>query len=167
MSRVAIMLRFAIWSIVLVTTSSYSLTLFGHRAAAPVARRARSNLMPLDDWIVEDCILAANNEDEVQDCMNIMDEIDDVRAGRIALADSPLTHAPHTLEDITGDWDRAYTRDQAAYPMPWNRQFKFWPAVGRVDNVHGDRHLVCSCAPLESYRESIGVGTIDAGTDHG
>ena len=97
----------------------------------------------------------------------IMDEIDDVRAGRIALADSPLTHAPHTLEDITGDWDRAYTRDQAAYPMPWNRQFKFWPAVGRVDNVHGDRHLVCSCAPLESYRESIGVGTIDAGTDHG
>ena len=78
------------------TTSSYSLTSFGHRAAAPVAQRARSNLMPLDDWIVEDCILAANNEDEVQDCMNIMDEIDDVPSHVVTTLAECLKQAAHS-----------------------------------------------------------------------
>ena len=95
MSRVAIMLRFAIWSIVMVATTSYSLTLFGHRAAAPVARRARSNLMPLNDSIVEECILAANNEDEVQDCMSIMDELDDVPLHVVTSLAECLKQAAH------------------------------------------------------------------------
>jgi glycine dehydrogenase len=99
--------------------------------------------------------------------IGIIGEIDQVRTGKIALEESPLTYAPHTLEDITGEWDRVYTRDEAAYPAPWIRGNKFWPAVGRVDNVHGDRHLVCSCAPLESYRESISVGTMATGTSNG
>jgi glycine dehydrogenase len=92
--------------------------------------------------------------------ISIMEEISEVQSGRIALEDSPLTYAPHTLEDVTGDWDRAYSRERAAYPAPWVRQNKFWPAVGRVDNVHGDRHLVCSCEPLESYRETVSVATM-------
>ena len=130
---------------------------------------------PTMSWPVHSSLMVEPTESEDKgeldrfcDAMlGIMGEIEEVRSGTIALEDSPLTYAPHTLEDVTGEWDRAYTRDQAAYPAPWIRQNKFWPAVGRVDNVHGDRHLVCSCAPLESYRESISVGTLSTGAHEG
>jgi glycine dehydrogenase len=57
-----------------------------------------------------------------------------------------LKNAPHTAEAVISDrWDRPYPREQAAYPAPWTRRQKFWPAVARVDNVYGDRNLVCSC----------------------
>jgi glycine dehydrogenase len=79
-------------------------------------------------------------------------EMRDIEEGRIAADDSPLKHAPHTAAAVTaGDWPRAYSREQAAFPAPWVRQHKFWPPVARVDNVYGDRHLVCTCLPLESY----------------
>jgi glycine dehydrogenase len=65
-----------------------------------------------------------------------------------------LKNAPHTATVIAGDWNRAYSREQAAFPTAWQREHKFWPAVGRVDNVHGDRHLVCSCLPLEAYGQA-------------
>ena len=82
----------------------------------------------------------------------IAEEINDVRQGRIALEDSPLVYAPHTAEDISGPWQRPYTREQGAFPAPWLRIRKVWPGVGRVDNAHGDRNLVCTCAPLEAYQ---------------
>ena len=60
--------------------------------------------------------------------------------------------SPHTAAMLmTEDWPHPYTREQAAFPAPWTRENKFWPAVGRVDNVYGDRHLVCSCVGMEAY----------------
>jgi glycine dehydrogenase len=66
--------------------------------------------------------------------------------------DNPLKNAPHTAASVTGDeWTHAYPRSLAAYPAPWTREYKFWPSVGRIDNVYGDRNLVCSCPPMEDY----------------
>ncbi len=65
---------------------------------------------------------------------------------------NPLKNAPHTAEVLTADkWDRPYSREQAAYPVPSLREYKFWPPVSRIDNVYGDRNLVCSCAGMEAY----------------
>jgi len=83
-------------------------------------------------------------------------EIEDVVQGRISAENSPLTHAPHTAAAVTVDsWDRQYTRQQGAFPLPWVAARKFWPSVGRVDNVWGDRNLQCSCPPLSSYEEPL------------
>ncbi|MCL4737556.1 MAG: glycine dehydrogenase (aminomethyl-transferring), partial [Burkholderiaceae bacterium] len=66
--------------------------------------------------------------------------------------DNPLKHAPHTAAALlAADWTHPYTREQAAYPVPGLRERKYWSPVGRVDNVHGDRHLVCSCPPVADY----------------
>ena len=60
--------------------------------------------------------------------------------------DNPLKHAPHPVEAVCGNvWPHAYSREQAAFPLPYLRRHKFWPAVARIDNVHGDRNLVCTC----------------------
>ena len=84
----------------------------------------------------------------------IRSEIDDIGKGVIPLEESPLRNAPHTMETLLDDkWDRPYTREVAAYPAPWIKQNKFWPGCGRVDNVYGDRNLVCTCPPLEAYEE--------------
>ncbi|MEX2605922.1 MAG: aminomethyl-transferring glycine dehydrogenase [Kiritimatiellia bacterium] len=72
-------------------------------------------------------------------------EIQDILDGTIAAPDSPLHHAPHTADDLAGEWDRAYTREQAAFPLPWVRERKFWPASNRIDNTYGDRNLICTC----------------------
>ena len=65
-----------------------------------------------------------------------------------------LKNAPHTMAEIAADWPHPYSREQAAFPLPWVRTAKYWPPVKRVDNVYGDRNLVCTCAPLESYAEA-------------
>ncbi len=66
--------------------------------------------------------------------------------------DNVLKHAPHTALAVTADrWDHPYSRQQAAFPLPFVRTRKFWPAVGRIDNPYGDRHLICSCPPMSSY----------------
>jgi glycine dehydrogenase len=78
-------------------------------------------------------------------------EIDRVGAGDWALEDSPLRHAPHTAEDLLGDWDRPYPRDLGAFPLRSLRVSKYFPPVSRIDGAHGDRNLVCSCEPLEAY----------------
>lgn len=79
-------------------------------------------------------------------------EIQEVEEGRIDPTDNPLKNAPHTAASLLADdWAHAYTREQAAYPLPYLREHKYWPPVGRVDNVHGDRNLVCSCAGMEEY----------------
>ncbi len=73
-------------------------------------------------------------------------EIQEIIDGKIPADSSPLHHAPHTAEDIASDtWDRPYGRDQAAYPLAWIRERKFWPASGRIDNTYGDRNLICTC----------------------
>ena len=65
-----------------------------------------------------------------------------------------LKNAPHTAQAVTADeWTHAYSRSLAAYPARWLREHKFWPAVGRIDSVYGDRNLVCSCVPMEAYED--------------
>jgi len=82
----------------------------------------------------------------------IRQEIAEIEAGRLPRDNNPLKHAPHTIEIIAqSEWLHPYTRETAAFPAPWLRQQKFWPAVSRIDNVYGDRNLVCTCPPMESY----------------
>ena len=65
-----------------------------------------------------------------------------------------LKHAPHTAECVVADdWDRPYSRESAAFPTEDTRRFKFWPAVGRIDNVYGDKNLVCTCQSVSEYAE--------------
>ncbi len=79
-------------------------------------------------------------------------EIEQVLAGDFGVEESPLRRAPHTAAAVvSSDWDRAYTREQAAFPLPRLRQDKYFPPVGRVDGAHGDRNLVCSCPPPEAF----------------
>jgi len=82
----------------------------------------------------------------------IRGEIADIAGGALPKDDNPLKRAPHTLEaTLADDWARPYGRERAAFPLPWVRERKFWPAVGRVDNAYGDRHLICTCPPVEEY----------------
>jgi glycine dehydrogenase len=82
----------------------------------------------------------------------IRGEIADIANGTTPRDDNPLKRAPHTLETVLDDgWKRAYSREKAAFPLPWVRERKFWPAVGRVDSAFGDRNLVCACPPVEEY----------------
>ncbi|KXS31794.1 MAG: Glycine dehydrogenase (decarboxylating) [Candidatus Gallionella acididurans] len=82
----------------------------------------------------------------------IRGEIDEIIAGTADKKDNVLKHAPHTASAVvSGDWKHGYSREKAAYPLPWVRGNKFWPSVARVDNVYGDKNLICSCPPIESY----------------
>jgi len=85
----------------------------------------------------------------------IRKEIAEVEAGRFKIEASPLRHAPHTVHDIADDdWKRAYTRSEGCFPDGVSRTDKYWCPVGRVDNVYGDRNLVCSCPPVSDYAEA-------------
>jgi len=91
----------------------------------------------------------------VEAMLSIREEIAAIERGEIAHADSPLAHAPHTAEDLlVADWDRPYTREQAAYPVPSLRRDKYWPPVSRIDGGYGDRNLVCACPPPEAFEEA-------------
>jgi glycine dehydrogenase len=79
-------------------------------------------------------------------------EIAKVESGEFDARDNPLANAPHTAESLTAEWAHPYSREQAVYPLKSLRAGKYWAPVGRVDNVHGDRHLVCSCPPLSDYQ---------------
>ena len=82
----------------------------------------------------------------------IREEARAVERGEIDRADNPLKNAPHTLAMVTADeWTHPYSREVAAFPAPWTRERKFWPHVARIDNAYGDKNLVCSCPPIESY----------------
>ena len=86
--------------------------------------------------------------------ISIREEIARVEAGDWTPEDSPLRHAPHTADDVATDhWDRPYSRDLAGFPLPVPGGSKYWTPVGRIDSVHGDRNLVCSCMPVEAYAE--------------
>ena len=82
----------------------------------------------------------------------IRDEVRKVESGEWALNDNPLQNAPHTLADITDTWERGYTIQEAVFPVPAAAANKFWPTVNRIDDVYGDRNLICSCPPVESYK---------------
>jgi glycine dehydrogenase len=81
-------------------------------------------------------------------------EIRAVESGALDAEDNPLCNAPHTAHAVSADaWNHRYSRLQAAWPAPWLRDHKYWPPVGRIDNAYGDRHLVCTCPPLELVAE--------------
>jgi glycine dehydrogenase len=84
----------------------------------------------------------------------IREEIRAIEEGRADRLNNPLKNAPHTSRDVVAtEWERPYSREQAAFPAPWLREHKFWPAVGRIDNAWGDRNLVCTCPSVEELAE--------------
>ena len=84
--------------------------------------------------------------------ISIREEIAEIENGNADKDGNVLKNAPHTVETVTQtDWNRAYSREKAVFPKPWVRQTKFWPAVARINEVHGDRNLMCSCPPLTEY----------------
>jgi glycine dehydrogenase len=92
--------------------------------------------------------------------ISIRDEIRRVQSGDLDANDNPLKNAPHTAEAVCADdWAHTYSRSLAAYPAPWLREYKYWPPVARIDNAYGDRHLMCTCPPLESL---VGSGADEA-----
>ena len=117
---------------------------------------------PTMSWPVAGTLMVEPTESETKaeldrfcDAMlAIREEIDAIESGAIDKENNPLKKAPHTVEDLVGDWDRPYTREQGCYPKGAFRVDKYWPPVNRVDNVWGDRHLVCTCPPLEDYLEA-------------
>ncbi|MEM7724260.1 MAG: aminomethyl-transferring glycine dehydrogenase [Pseudomonadota bacterium] len=129
-----------------------------------IAKRLMDNGFhaPTMSWPVAGTLMVEPTESETQaeidrfcDAMlAIRAEIAEIEAGRFTVEDSPLRHAPHTMEDLIHDWDRAYSREQGCFPPGAFRVDKYWPPVNRVDNAHGDRHLVCTCPPLDTYQEA-------------
>ena len=83
----------------------------------------------------------------------IKQEVLKVERGEWPKEDNPLVNAPHTASDVTGEWAHPYSREEAVFPLPFVREHKFWPSVKRVDEVYGDRNLVCSCLPTENYED--------------
>jgi glycine dehydrogenase len=117
---------------------------------------------PTMSWPVAGTLMVEPTESEtkaeidrfITALLAIRAEIKAVEAGEIAAEDSPLRHAPHTVEDLVADWTRKYPREQGCFPPGAFRVDKYWPPVGRVDNVYGDRNLICTCPPVESYAQA-------------
>jgi glycine dehydrogenase len=114
---------------------------------------------PTMSWPVPGTLMIEPTESEpkgeldrfIDAMIGIRNEIRAVESGQMDKQDNPLKNAPHTAAVVTGDaWTHKYTREQAAYPVKRLREYKFWPAVGRVDNPYGDRNLVCACPPMEA-----------------
>jgi glycine dehydrogenase len=86
--------------------------------------------------------------------ISIHHEIKAIADGKMDAKNNVLKNAPHTARQIASEkWDRPYSREEGAYPAPWTRDYKFWPAVARIDNVYGDRNLFCSCPPIEDFSD--------------
>jgi glycine dehydrogenase len=86
--------------------------------------------------------------------ISIRGEIRAIEDGTLPREDNPLKNAPHAAGAIAADdWKHPYSREVAAFPAPWTKERKFWPSVGRINNAQGDRHLVCTCPPIEAYAE--------------
>jgi glycine dehydrogenase len=84
--------------------------------------------------------------------LRIRAEIRAIEDGSMDRQNNPLKNAPHTSRDVCGpEWSRPYTREQAAFPAPWLHEHKYWPPSARIDNAYGDRNLMCTCPPMESY----------------
>ena len=117
---------------------------------------------PTMSWPVSGTLMVEPTESEtkaeidrfITALLAIREEIRAVEAGEISAEDSPLRHAPHTVNDLVADWDRKYSREAGCFPPGSFRVDKYWPPIGRVDNVYGDRNLVCTCPPVESYAQA-------------
>ena len=92
--------------------------------------------------------------------ISIRREIEMVLSGKVTAEESVLHHAPHTVEDIAGDWNRSYSRASALYPLAHLRSRSYYPSVSRIDAAYGDRNLVCTCAPIEQYAISLEHATV-------
>ncbi|AFY79234.1 glycine dehydrogenase, decarboxylating [Pleurocapsa sp. PCC 7327] len=117
---------------------------------------------PTVSWPVPGTMMVEPTESESKDELDrfcdamiaIYQEVEAIAQGKIDPENNPLKNAPHTAEVlIAGEWNCPYSREQAAYPAPWTKEYKFWPPVGRIDNAYGDRNLVCSCEGMEAYKE--------------
>jgi len=117
---------------------------------------------PTMSWPVAGTMMIEPTESESKDELDrfcdamiaIREEIHAIETGAADRDDNVLKNAPHTSAEVTSDaWAHPYGREEACFPLPWLRESKFWPAVGRVDNAYGDRNLVCTCEPMESFIE--------------
>ncbi|AFZ56230.1 aminomethyl-transferring glycine dehydrogenase [Anabaena cylindrica FACHB-243] len=115
---------------------------------------------PTVSWPVAGTIMVEPTESESKQELDrfcnaliaIREEVAAIESGKMDIQDNLLKNAPHTAESlIIGEWNHPYSREQAAYPAPWNKEYKFWPSVGRIDAAFGDRNFVCSCLPMEAY----------------
>ncbi|MBS1971320.1 MAG: aminomethyl-transferring glycine dehydrogenase [Bdellovibrionales bacterium] len=116
---------------------------------------------PTMSWPVIGTLMVEPTESEpkaeldrfIEAMISIRNEIKAVESKKMDLKDNPLVNSPHTAESLMkSEWAHSYSREQAAYPLTWIRQNKIWPAVGRIDNVYGDRNLVCSCPSVDTYK---------------
>jgi glycine dehydrogenase len=98
----------------------------------------------------------SENKDELDrfcDAMiSIRQEIQDIIDGKTTTTDNPIINAPHTMQDVVNtNWQHQYSREEAAFPLAYIKEHKFWASVAKIDNTHGDRNLICTCPPLEDY----------------
>ena len=116
---------------------------------------------PTVSWPVSGTIMIEPTESESKEELDrfcdtliaIRQEIRDIEEGSSDRADNPLKNAPHTAEAVSKtEWERPYSREQAAYPLGWVRDGKYWPPVARIDNVFGDRNVVCACPSIDEYK---------------
>lgn len=117
---------------------------------------------PTMSWPVANTLMVEPTESESKEELDrfcdaliaIRNEIKDIEEGKVPKENNLLKNAPHPQLDLLQTaWDRPYTREQAAYPLPWLREKKFWPSVARVDDAYGDQNLFCTCTPVEEYED--------------
>ena len=117
---------------------------------------------PTMSWPVANTLMIEPTESESKDeldrfcdaMISIRKEIKDVEDGKVPKEGNVLKMSPHPQQDLLrNEWDRPYTREQAAYPLPWLREKKFWPSVARVDDAYGDMNLFCTCTPMEGFEQ--------------
>lgn len=114
---------------------------------------------PTCSWPISTGLLIEITESEpfseierlVEAFRSIAEEIQEIKDGKLPKDNNMIKNAPHTIESLTGEWDRPYSRERAVYPVPALRANKFWPPVSRIDDVFGDRNLVCECGSVEEY----------------
>ncbi len=88
----------------------------------------------------------------IEAMIDIHHDIMEIAEGKLEAGQSVLRNAPHTAEVLLAEnWEHNYSREKAAFPLPWVKENKFWPSVSRINDTYGDRNLVCSCEPIESY----------------
>jgi glycine dehydrogenase len=117
---------------------------------------------PTMSWPVPETMMIEPTESESKDELDrfcaamiaIREEVRMIETGRADQQDNTLKNAPHTADQLTSDWPHPYPKDQAFFPGPTSPGDKYWPPVNRIDNVYGDRHLVCTCPPPEAYAEA-------------
>jgi len=135
-----------------------------HVTVDDIAKRLIDNGFhaPTMSWPVAGTLMVEPTESEtkaeldrfITAMLSIRDEIAAIEKGEMDAENNPLKHAPHTVNALVGDWSRPYSREQGCFPPGAFRVDKYWPPVGRVDNVYGDRNLVCICPPVESYMDA-------------